>query len=316
MRFVGTSSGAGQAIKTALHGFSRPHQSVTFQMLRERDEDDHDEGLFPHRQQNGADDGHGGEDLEANLAVAQTSRGLTEHFRPTDDDRQRCESTKQKFRRVEHLHQDDDWEKGKREGTTHQTTLIWSETIRVRQSKARSRTKQVRQRLVTVGFEGIRHIGKQLQQHAVISRDFSVKHTRLPSEQAVQSCHWDAASGCQRRGRYALQLLMRDVGSVPEGAKNACCFSHGSHGEVDVHADFARGRGNLRGPNLVQMLQSTGGLGRTIRAIHAQDGPGDLVLTGGFGHDFSFQDRSANRYLRRRWRRFSVSFARGFDGGR
>ena len=82
---------AWQAVKAALHGFPRSNERVALQVLRERDEDDDDEGLFPHFQQDGPDDGHGREDLEANLTVAQPCGGLTKHLRSTDDDRECCE---------------------------------------------------------------------------------------------------------------------------------------------------------------------------------------------------------------------------------
>ena len=313
MRLVRATGGARQAVKTTLHGFPRPHHSVALQVLRERDEDDDDEGLFPHFQQDGPDDSHGREDLEANLTVAQPCGGLTKHLRSTDNDRQCCEPPKQKFRCVEHLHENDEGEEDEREGAAHQTALIRSEPVGVGQPKGGSRAKQIGQCCIPIGFQGFRCIRKQLEEHPVVPGHLGIKHARLPSKQAVQSGHRDAALGRKRSGRDALQLLVGHVGRVTKRAEDASGFRHGPHREVDLHANFASGGRHLRGPNLIQMLQGAGRLGRTIRAIHAQNGPGDFVLAGGLRHDFGLKNRAPNGHLSCRWRRFIHRLGRWLD---
>ena len=214
---------------------------------------------------------------------------------------------------MEHFHQNDDGEEDEREGAAHQTALIRSEPVGVGQPKGGSRAKQIGQRCISIGFQGFRCIWKQLEEHPIVPGHLGVKHARLPSEQAVQSGHRNAALGRKRRGRYALQLLVGHVGRVTKRAEDAGGFRYGPHGEVDLHTDFACGRRHLWSPDLIQMFQGAGRLGRTIRAIHAQNGPGDFVLAGGLGHDFGLEDRAPNGHLGRRWRRFIHRLGRWLD---
>ena len=146
---------------------------------------------------------------------------------------------------MEHFHQNDDGEEDEREGAAHQTALIRAEAVGVGQPKGRSRDKQIGQRCIPVGFQSFRRIRKQLEEDPIVSGHLGVQHARLPSKQAVQAGHRDAAFVRKRRGRDALQLLVGHVGRVPKRAEDAGGFRHGPQ-RGRFAPNFACGRRHLR----------------------------------------------------------------------
>ena len=182
-----------------------------------------DKGFFPHSENAGADDGQTGEDLEAHLQVFERSKGFLEHLNTSNgharggQNRNQQAVIAQKFR---HHHDD---ENGEGDATSDKSPLVGTQAIGLGHSKGRLNAKHSFQCL----FSGLKKrfiaAHHQLNENAVVIRNFSVQHTRLSADDAFQFLNGHPVSACNRHGSNADDFVVFNIGCMSEGTQ------HGGH---------------------------------------------------------------------------------------